>query len=168
MERDQDAPAQTKRPPATDEATSRTAVPLPQKPPPEPRPAARPWSARRIPAAITALIIGAAAGLLLFDVIRVRAGSPAAAWRRRSADELATRPLDDTFVQTGAGVIAALGLWLIILALTPVCVASCPCRHPARECMPCWTAMLRNSVFGMPRCMSRASAPPRSSSLNTA
>ncbi|MFF4426825.1 DUF6286 domain-containing protein [Streptomyces sp. NPDC001549] len=131
MERDQDAPAQTKRPPATDEATSRTAVPLPQKPPPEPRPAARPWSARRIPAAITALIIGAAAGLLLFDVIRVRAGSPAAAWRGRLAEELATRPLDDTSVQIGAGVIAALGLWLIILALTPGLRRQLPLQRPS-------------------------------------
>ncbi|MER5567284.1 DUF6286 domain-containing protein [Streptomyces goshikiensis] len=130
MERDSDAPAQTRTPTATDEVTSHTAGLLPEKPPPGPRPAGRPWSARRIPAAITALIIGAVAGILLFDVIRVRAGSSAASWRRRLAEELATRPLDDTLVQVGAGVIAALGLWLIILALSPGLRRQLPLQTP--------------------------------------
>ncbi|MFE5520936.1 DUF6286 domain-containing protein [Streptomyces virginiae] len=130
MDRDHDAPAQVERPPATDEVTSRTAVPLPEKRPLGPRPASRPWSARRIPAAITALIVAAAAGILLFDVIGVRAGRPAAAWRRRLADELATRPLDDTVLRIGAGIIAVLGLWLIILALTPGLRRQLPLRTP--------------------------------------
>ncbi|WP_406388957.1 DUF6286 domain-containing protein [Streptomyces sp. NBC_00211] len=130
MERNRGAPAPTERPTATDEVTSRTAALPAQKPPPGPRPARRPWSARRIPAALTALIVGAAAGILLFDVVRVRAGSSAAAWRRHLADELATRPLDDTLVQIGAGVIAALGLWLIILALSPGLRRQLPLRTP--------------------------------------
>lgn len=40
-------------------------------------------------------------------------------WRRSLADGLAERPLDDVWVRTGAGVAAALGLWLLLLALTP-------------------------------------------------
>ncbi|MFJ3205641.1 DUF6286 domain-containing protein [Streptomyces sp. NPDC086989] len=131
MERDQDAPARTERPTATGEVVSRTAELPAEKPPPGPRqPTRRPWSARRIPAALTALIIGAAAGILLFDVLRVRAGSTAAAWRRRLADELATRPVDDTLIQITAGVIAVLGLWLIILALTPGLRRQLPLQTP--------------------------------------
>ncbi|MEU9237221.1 DUF6286 domain-containing protein [Streptomyces subrutilus] len=131
MERDQDAPAHTGRSTATDEDTPRTAGMLPGKPPPPAHPAARrPWSARRIPAALTALILAGAAGLLLFDVVRVRAGRSAAAWRRRLADELATRPLDDTVILIGAGVIAALGLWLIVLALSPGLRRQLPLRTP--------------------------------------
>lgn len=40
-------------------------------------------------------------------------------WRRRLADELARRPLDDTWMLVAACVAMALGLWLIALALTP-------------------------------------------------
>ncbi|MDV7222770.1 DUF6286 domain-containing protein, partial [Streptomyces prunicolor] len=40
-------------------------------------------------------------------------------WRRELARQLAERPLDDTWVLVGAGIAAALGLWLIVLALTP-------------------------------------------------
>ncbi|MGW7316240.1 DUF6286 domain-containing protein [Streptomyces sp. NPDC054865] len=133
MDRDQDAPAQPGRPPSPDDATPRTGAPLPEKPPREPRPATRPWSARRIPAAITALIIAAAAGTLLFDVIRVRAGHPAAAWRTRLADDLATRPVDDTLIQIGAAITAALGLWLIILALTPGLRDRLPLKTPGKR-----------------------------------
>ncbi|EGX59093.1 hypothetical protein SZN_14256 [Streptomyces zinciresistens K42] len=77
------------------------------------------WSARRIPAAVTALLLFAGAGLFLYDIASVRAGRPAMRWRRELADQLATRPLDDTWVLVGAGVTAVLGLWLLVLALTP-------------------------------------------------
>ncbi|MFF3728122.1 DUF6286 domain-containing protein [Streptomyces erythrochromogenes] len=130
MERDQDTAEQTRRAAAPDEITSRTAALLPPKHPRERRPAARPWSARRVPAAITALIIAAVAGILLFDVIRVRAGATAGQWRRRLSDELATRPLDDTFIQIGAGVITVLGLWLIALALSPGLRRQLPLQTP--------------------------------------
>ncbi|MGW7329256.1 DUF6286 domain-containing protein [Streptomyces sp. NPDC054840] len=131
MEREQDPPAEKEQPTATDEATSHT-VGLPDgQPPARPRSAPRrPWSARRIPAALTALIIAVAAGTLLFDVVRVRADQPAAGWRKRLADELATRPLDDPAVQAGAAVIAVLGLWLIILALSPGLRRRLPLKTP--------------------------------------
>lgn len=79
----------------------------------------RSWSARRIPAALVALLSAAATGLLLYDVIAVRAGRTAMGWRRRLAEELATRPLDDTWMIVGAAVAMVLGLWLFLLAVTP-------------------------------------------------
>ncbi|MBN0044127.1 hypothetical protein JS756_08380 [Streptomyces actuosus] len=77
------------------------------------------WSARRVPAAIVALLLLGAAGVFLYDIASVRAGRPGMQWRRTLADQLAQRPLDDSRVLLGAGVTAALGLWLIALAATP-------------------------------------------------
>ncbi|MFI5687234.1 DUF6286 domain-containing protein [Streptomyces sp. NPDC051636] len=109
--------------------------------PPPPDPAAgerdsghrphRPWSARRIPAALVASVVLAAAGAALFDVVAVRAGRPAAAWRRHLAGELAARPVDDVWMLTGAAVAAAVGVWLIVLALTPGLRHLLPLRSPA-------------------------------------
>ncbi|AZM93974.1 hypothetical protein D1J60_36045 (plasmid) [Streptomyces sp. W1SF4] len=79
---------------------------------------------------MTALLVAVAAGTLLFDVVRVRAGRPAAAWRTRLADELATRPLDDVSIRIGAAVMALLGLWLILLALTPGLRNQLPLKTP--------------------------------------
>ncbi|MFG2988005.1 DUF6286 domain-containing protein [Streptomyces sp. NPDC048257] len=133
MEREQDSLAE-KEPTETDEAASRTVELLDERPPAGPHSAARrPWSARRIPAALTALIIAVAAGTLLFDVIRVRAGQAAAGWRIRLADELATRPLDDPALQIGAAIIAVIGLWLIILALSPGLRHQLPLETPDAE-----------------------------------
>ncbi|MFC9585916.1 DUF6286 domain-containing protein [Streptomyces yangpuensis] len=119
MKRDQDAPAEPEQPTVTGGVTSRTVGQLEKQPAAGPRPTGRRWSARRIPAALTALLIGAAAGTLLVDVVRVRAGQSAAAWRTHLADELATRPLDDVWIRIGAGAIVLIGLWLVVLALTP-------------------------------------------------
>jgi hypothetical protein len=77
------------------------------------------WSARRIPAGILAVLLLGGAGLLLYDVVSVRAGRPAMQWRRSLARELAERPLDDPWVLAGAAVAVLLGLWLLLLAATP-------------------------------------------------
>jgi hypothetical protein len=77
------------------------------------------WSARRIPAAVVALLLVLGAGVFLYDIAAVRAHRPAMQWRRTLARQLAERPLDDTWVLVGAGVATALGLWLIVLAVTP-------------------------------------------------
>ncbi|EFL31220.1 conserved hypothetical protein [Streptomyces viridochromogenes DSM 40736] len=77
------------------------------------------WSARRIPAGIVALLLLGLFGLFLYDIVSVRAGRPEMYWRRELADQLAERPLDDTWVLVGAGVTAVLGLWLLVLAATP-------------------------------------------------
>ncbi|MGW1798376.1 DUF6286 domain-containing protein [Streptomyces sp. NPDC001984] len=90
----------------------------------------RPWSARRLPAVLLASVVLVAAGAALIDVVAVRAGRPAAAWRRHLADELATRPVDDVWMLTGAAVAAAVGVWLIVLALTPGRRHWLPLRSP--------------------------------------
>ncbi|MER5510924.1 DUF6286 domain-containing protein [Streptomyces sp. NPDC002766] len=89
------------------------------------------WSTRRIPAAVVALLSAAATGLLLYDVIVVRTGRSAMRWRRRLAEELATRPLDDVWMIVGAAVAMALGLWLLLLAVTPGMRRLLPMRQPA-------------------------------------
>jgi hypothetical protein len=77
------------------------------------------WSGRRIPAALTAAALLGLAGLFLYDIASVRADRKAMQWRVTLANELATRHLDDVWIILGASVAAALGLWLLVLALTP-------------------------------------------------
>lgn len=94
--------------------------------------AGRFWSGRRIPAALLALIVLGGAGLLLYDIAAVRADHPAMRWRRSVADDLASRHLDDVWVLAGSALAAALGLWLLLLALTPGLRALLPMsrHHP--------------------------------------
>lgn len=82
-------------------------------------PARRFWSVRRVPATLVAALLAVLAGLLLYDVVSVRADRPAAAWRRTLADELATRGLGDGWVVAGAVATLLLGVWLVTLSLTP-------------------------------------------------
>ncbi|MET9735245.1 DUF6286 domain-containing protein [Streptomyces sp. NPDC006458] len=105
-------------------------APVLEKPPADPdqptvpqpdrsRAAHRFWSPRRVPAAVAALLLLVVAGFFLYDIAAVRAGRSAMQWRDELAGQLAERPLDDTWVLVGAGVTAALGLWLLVLAVTP-------------------------------------------------
>ena len=94
------------------------------------RSARRFWSARRIPAALVALLSAAAVGLLLYDVVSVRAGRSAMRWRRRLAEELATRPRRSSRCRPVAAVAMALGLWLFLLAVTPGLRRLLPMRQP--------------------------------------
>ncbi|EST22197.1 DUF6286 domain-containing protein [Streptomyces roseochromogenus] len=98
--------------------------------PPAAESSGRFWSARRVPAAVVAALLLAGAGLLLYDIAAVRAHRPAMHWRRALARQLAERPLDDTWVLTGAAVAVALGLWLIALAATPGLRGLLPMRRP--------------------------------------
>ncbi|WP_329212458.1 DUF6286 domain-containing protein [Streptomyces sp. NBC_00683] len=86
-------------------------------------------SERRIPATLVGLVVLGGAGLLLYDIAAVRTGHPAMRWRRSLADELATRHLDDVWVLVGSGAAAAIGLWLLWLALTPGLRALLPMRR---------------------------------------
>lgn len=115
-------------------------MPVLDKPPAEPGPPPVPlatyeprthrfWSARRVPAALTALLLLAVTGVFLYDIAAVRAGRPGMRWRRELAHQLAERPLDDIWVLVGAGVAAALGLWLLLLAVTPGLRALLPMRR---------------------------------------
>ncbi|GHE10119.1 DUF6286 domain-containing protein [Streptomyces alanosinicus] len=112
----------------------RTTTPTLDKDPAPPPPAVggsgRFWSPRRVPAAAVAVLLLAGAGLLLYDIAAVRARHPAMHWRRALARQLAERPLDDTWVLTGAAVAAVLGLWLIALAVTPGLRHLLPMRRP--------------------------------------
>ncbi|WP_030675986.1 DUF6286 domain-containing protein [Streptomyces rimosus] len=127
---------QTRRPPTLEKsagATADGAAGTDGRPPPEETDgggrARRFWAARRVPAALVALVVLGAAGLLLYDVAAVRADRPAMAWRKRLAEELASRHLDDVWVLAGAAVAVALGLWLLLLALTPGLRAVLPMRR---------------------------------------
>ncbi|MER5785703.1 DUF6286 domain-containing protein [Streptomyces mobaraensis] len=91
--------------------------------------AGRFWSARRLPAALIALVVLGLAGLFLYDVAAVRAGHPAMGWRRRLARELAHRPLDDGWIVTGAVLAVLTGIWLLVLAVTPGRRAVLPMRR---------------------------------------
>ncbi|QIK09428.1 DUF6286 domain-containing protein [Streptomyces sp. Je 1-4] len=91
------------------------------------------WSARRVPAALVALVLLAAAGLLLYDVAAVRADRPAMAWRRRLARELATRHLDNPWVLGAAAFAVVLGIWLFVLAVTPGLRQVLPMRPAAPD-----------------------------------
>ncbi|MCD9593056.1 DUF6286 domain-containing protein [Streptomyces sp. 8ZJF_21] len=88
------------------------------------------WSARRVPAGIVALVVFAVSGLLLYDVAAVRSGRPAMRWREWLADQLAARPLDDPWIMSGAALLAALGVWMVVLALTPGLRGLLPMRSP--------------------------------------
>jgi hypothetical protein len=91
------------------------------------------WSARRVPAGLVALLLLAGTGLFLYDIAAVRADRPAMGWRRELARQLAQRPLDDIWVLVGAGAAAALGLWLLVLAVTPGLRDVLPMRRPHAE-----------------------------------
>ncbi|MDX3851481.1 DUF6286 domain-containing protein [Streptomyces sp. AK02-01A] len=95
--------------------------------------AGRFWSTRRIPAALVSLVVLGAAGLLLYDIAAVRAGHPAMSWRRELAGELARQPLDQTWMLVAAAVAMALGVWLIVLALTPGLRGVLPMRRDFGE-----------------------------------
>ena len=99
-------------------------------PPPEER-SRRPWGARRVPATLTALVLLVVSGALLFEAVWILTGNPATAWWTRLTDELATRPVDDVWILTGAAVAAAIGLWLIVLAFAHGLRRQLPLRVPA-------------------------------------
>ncbi|WP_327378551.1 DUF6286 domain-containing protein [Streptomyces sp. NBC_01216] len=96
---------------------------------PDAVPARRFWAVRRVPAGLVALILLGATGLLLYDVAAVRAGHSAMQWRRDLADDLATTPLDNAWVQAGAALAVLLGVWLLVLAATPGLRAVLPMRR---------------------------------------
>jgi hypothetical protein len=80
---------------------------------------------------VTASLIVLAAGALLFEAVWTRTGHRATAWWTRLTAEFATRPVDDVWILTGAAVAAALGLMLLVLALTPGLRRQLPLRVPA-------------------------------------
>ncbi|MBB5933778.1 DUF6286 domain-containing protein [Streptomyces zagrosensis] len=82
-------------------------------------PARRPWSARRGPAAVLALLGATACGMLLYDQVALHYGRPAAPWRSRTEGWLTDTPGTSGWVIGAAAALALLGLYLMVLALTP-------------------------------------------------
>ncbi|MEU3250283.1 DUF6286 domain-containing protein [Streptomyces sp. NPDC006997] len=116
-----------------DGAPGRSGDDTPAEPALDGRERRRFWSGRRVPAAVVAVLLLGVLGLFLYDIAAVRADQPGMRWRRELADQLAHRPLDDTWVRVGAGVAAALGLWLVLLAVTPGLRAVLPMRRTRPE-----------------------------------
>ncbi|MBN3928553.1 hypothetical protein IQ279_02640 [Streptomyces verrucosisporus] len=77
------------------------------------------WSARRVPAAIVALVLAVAAAVLLYEAVAASIDKSPSAWRRETTADLAARPLDDPWAIAGAALAVLLGLWLVVLAVTP-------------------------------------------------
>ncbi|MFB8397655.1 DUF6286 domain-containing protein [Streptomyces yangpuensis] len=93
-------------------------------------------SARRIPAALVALLVLGAAGLLLYDLAAVRADRPAMAWRRELAHRLEVHTPADLGVQVAGGVLALAGAVLLLLAFTPGIRRILMMRGPDRDGEP--------------------------------
>ncbi|MFE0805633.1 DUF6286 domain-containing Asp23/Gls24 family envelope stress response protein [Streptomyces sp. NPDC058812] len=82
--------------------------------------ARRPWSPRRVPAALVSLTAAAVCAVLLYDVLSVHlADRRPAAWRTGAVDWLAAHGPGDGPVVAGGAVAALLGAWLLWLASTP-------------------------------------------------
>ncbi|MEW2530691.1 DUF6286 domain-containing protein [Streptomyces sp. NPDC047071] len=103
------------------------------KPGPHPaRRARRPWSPRRLPVALGALAVASGCAVLLYDVVPVHAaGRAPAAWRVRLVAWLTAHgPDGGTVTGLAAAGTVVLGLWMVVLALTPGRRASLPMAPP--------------------------------------
>ncbi|MGY1499551.1 DUF6286 domain-containing Asp23/Gls24 family envelope stress response protein [Streptomyces sp. QTS52] len=78
------------------------------------------WSRRRIPVAVLSAVAALGCGALAFDLVRVHtAHRTAAAWRTSAVDWAAGHGPGDPAVVALGGLTALLGVWMIVLALTP-------------------------------------------------
>ncbi|MFJ2178358.1 DUF6286 domain-containing protein [Streptomyces sp. NPDC087851] len=79
----------------------------------------RPWSERRVPAAVLAAGGAALCGLLLTDVVAVALGGTAAGARTRLLQWASDQEPGGTAVTVGGLVAVVAGLWLLLAGLTP-------------------------------------------------
>lgn len=131
-----DDPARTQRLPTPDQSVPPRAgerADATSSTPAGARRARRFWSARRVPASIVALVVLAASGVLLYDVTSVRAGQPGMYWRRWLAHKLSTVHLDNTWVLASTAALAAIGLWLLVMALAPGLPGLLPMQRPCAD-----------------------------------
>ncbi|MEU6737464.1 DUF6286 domain-containing protein [Streptomyces physcomitrii] len=112
----------------------------------------RPWSPRRIPSALVALVLAGAAGAVLADVVAVRTGRRAADWRTHAFDSLADARVSDSWVSWAGAGTALLGLLMVFLALTPGLRGRLPLDSPAARLAatldrPAAALVLRDAVL---------------------
>jgi Family of unknown function (DUF6286) len=103
----------------------------------------RPWGARRVTAAVAALVILLVAGCLLFETVWERTGNSPTVWWSSVSSGLANRPVDDSWILAGASLAVALGFWLIVLAVTPGMRRGLPLRVPSGGAGPMSAAVDR-------------------------
>lgn len=85
-----------------------------------PRTPGRWWSGRRTPTALLTTSAALACGALALDLIQVHtAHHPAAAWRVSAVHWLSAHGPGDPAVVIAGGLTALLGVWMIVLAVTP-------------------------------------------------
>ncbi|GAB2926133.1 DUF6286 domain-containing Asp23/Gls24 family envelope stress response protein [Streptomyces heilongjiangensis] len=78
------------------------------------------WSRRRVPVAVLAALGAAVCGALALDLVMVHAAHrPAAAWRVDAVHWLSEHGPGDRPVVVAGGLMALLGVWMIVLAVTP-------------------------------------------------
>ncbi|WP_306332791.1 DUF6286 domain-containing Asp23/Gls24 family envelope stress response protein [Streptomyces sp. KL118A] len=120
--------------------------------------ARRPWSPRRAPVAVAALAAAAACAVLLYDVVAVHAaGRAPARWRSDLMDWLTSHgPHAGAWPGAAAAfAVLCLGVWLLVLAVTPGARGRLPLRPPLpgvravidRRAV---ASLLRDAVSGLP------------------
>ncbi|MCY0916951.1 DUF6286 domain-containing protein [Streptomyces sp. H27-G5] len=77
------------------------------------------WAARRIPAALTAMLVMGASGLLIYDIVAAGQEDLSRWAQGPLVRQLSDRSLGSAWTIFAAVLCAALGLWLIVPALTP-------------------------------------------------
>ncbi|MFI1487134.1 DUF6286 domain-containing protein [Streptomyces sp. NPDC020747] len=78
------------------------------------------WSRRRIPVAVLASVAALGCGALALDLVRVHTAHRAAAtWRTSAVHWLAGHGPGDPAVVVAGGLTALVGIWMVVLALTP-------------------------------------------------
>ncbi len=110
---------------------STASEPEPPKSPARGRAPHRAWSARRGPAAVLALLGCGACVMLLYDQVAMGYGQPAAPWRTHTKDWLADTPGTSGWVIGAAAILAVLGVYLMVIALTPGGRRRLPMTPPA-------------------------------------
>ncbi|MFI1681862.1 DUF6286 domain-containing Asp23/Gls24 family envelope stress response protein [Streptomyces sp. NPDC020607] len=118
----------------------------------------RPWSARRVPVAVTALVAAAACGVFLYDVLAVHAaGRTPARWRADFMEWLATHgPHRGVWPgAVAAFAVFCLGVWLMVLAVTPGSRGRLPMRAPLPDVHAAidrraLASLVRDAVSGLP------------------
>ncbi|MCX4557591.1 DUF6286 domain-containing Asp23/Gls24 family envelope stress response protein [Streptomyces umbrinus] len=78
------------------------------------------WSQRRVPVAVLTSVAALGCGALALDVVQVHtAHLPAAAWRTSAVHWLTGHGPGDPAVLVAGGLTALVGIWMVVLALTP-------------------------------------------------